>query len=111
MNKSVYLGLSVLKLSKTIMYEFLYDYVKPKYAEKVELCYMDTNSFFVYIKHYDIYKDITGNAETRWVFMSYKLWVGMTTTKSKEQNLYWFNEGLVRKKNHEQIFRIENKNL
>ena len=42
MNKSVYLGLSVLELSKILMYEFWYDYVKLKYGEKVKLCYMDT---------------------------------------------------------------------
>ena len=40
------------------MYEFWYDYVKQKYGEKVELCYMDTGSFIVYIKTNDIYKDV-----------------------------------------------------
>ena len=50
MNKVVYLGLSILELSKMLMFEFWYDYVKPKYGEKVKLCYMDTNSFIVYIK-------------------------------------------------------------
>ena len=50
MNKPVYLGLSVLELSKILMYEFWYDYVKPKYDEKAKLCYMDTDSFIVYIK-------------------------------------------------------------
>ena len=50
MNKPVYLGLSVLELSKILMYEFWYDYVKPSYDEKTKLCYMDTDSFIVYIK-------------------------------------------------------------
>ena len=50
MNKPVHLGLSTLELSKILMYEFLYDYVKPKYNEKAKLCYMDTDSFIVYIK-------------------------------------------------------------
>ena len=50
MNKPVYLGLSVLELSKILMYEFWYDYVKPKSDEKRKLCYMDTDSFIVYIK-------------------------------------------------------------
>ena len=50
MNKPVYLGLSILKLSKIIMYEFWCDYAKPKYGEKAKLCYYDTNSFIVYIK-------------------------------------------------------------
>ena len=50
MNKLDYLRLSVPKLSKILMYEFWYDYVKPEYGEKAKLCYMDTDSFTVYIK-------------------------------------------------------------
>ena len=65
MNKPVHLGLSMLELSKILMYEFWYDYVKPKYSEKAKLCYMDTDSFIVYIKTYDIYKDIAKDIETR----------------------------------------------
>ena len=50
MNKPVFLGLSILDLSKTVMHEFRYDYVKPKDAENGKLCYMDTDSFIVHIK-------------------------------------------------------------
>ena len=50
MNKPVYLGLSILELSKILMYEFSYDYVKPKYNEKTNFCYMDTDSLNGYIK-------------------------------------------------------------
>ena len=57
-NKPVYLGLSILDLSKTVMYEFWYDYVKPKYSENEKLCYMGTDSFVVHVKIDDIYKDI-----------------------------------------------------
>ena len=45
MNKSAYLGLSILEISKTLMYEFWYDYMKSKYGDNIELCYMDTDSF------------------------------------------------------------------
>ena len=44
MNKPVHLGLSILELSKILMHEFWYDYVKPKYDKKTKLCYMDTDS-------------------------------------------------------------------
>ena len=64
MNKLVYLGSSILDLSKTVMYEFWYDYVKPKYGEKARLCYMDTDSFIVYIRTDDIYNDIAKDVET-----------------------------------------------
>ena len=61
MNKPVYLGLSILKLNKVIMYEFWSDYVKPKYSEKAKLCYLDTDSFIVYIKTNDIYVAVVEN--------------------------------------------------
>ena len=49
----------MLKLSKIIMHEFWYDYVKLKYGEEAKWCYMNTDSFIVLIKTDDIYKDIT----------------------------------------------------
>ena len=64
MNKPVYLDLPILDLSKTAMYEFWYDYVKPKYREDAKLCYMDADSFIVHVKIDDIYKDIAEDAET-----------------------------------------------
>ena len=65
MNKPVYLELSILDLSKSVMSEFWYDYVKPKYGENAKLCYTDTDSFIVHVKTDDIYKDITEDFETR----------------------------------------------
>ena len=50
MNKPIYLGLSILDISKILMYEFWYDYMKPKYGNRVKLCYMDTDSFIMSIK-------------------------------------------------------------
>ena len=54
MNKPVYLGLSILEISKTLMYEFWYDYVKPEYQNNAKLCYMDPDSFIISIKTNDI---------------------------------------------------------
>ena len=50
MNKPIYLGLSILEISKILMYKFWYDYMKPKYVNDVKLCYMDTDSFTMNIK-------------------------------------------------------------
>ena len=65
MNKPADLGLSILHLSKTAMYEFWYDYIKPKYGGKAKLCYMGTDSFIIHVKTDDIYKDIAEDVETR----------------------------------------------
>ena len=73
MNKPVYLGLSIVDLSKVLMYEFSYDYVKPRYGEKAKLCYMDTDSFIAYIKTGDIYKEIAEDVETRFHTSNYEL--------------------------------------
>ena len=65
MNKPIYLGLSILEISKTLMYEFWYDYMKPKYANSVKLCYMDTDSFIMNIKTNYFYEDNASYVENR----------------------------------------------
>ena len=65
MNKPIYLGMSILDVSKTPMYEFWYDYIKPKYKEKAKLCYMDTDSFVINIFTEDFFEDINNDIE-RW---------------------------------------------
>ena len=65
LNKPIYLGVSILDISKTIMYKFWYDYLKPKYNDKVKLCYMGTDSFIIDIKTEDFYEDIANDVE-RW---------------------------------------------
>ena len=62
-NKSIYLGMSILDNSKTLMYELWYDYIKPKYQDKANLCYPDTDSFIIHIKAEDFYKDIANDVE------------------------------------------------
>ena len=63
MNKPIYLGLSILEITKILMYEFWYDYMKPKYGDNVKLCYMDTDSFIMHIKTEDFYKYIADDVE------------------------------------------------
>ena len=71
MNKPIYLGLSILDISKITMYEFWYDYVKIKYQDKARLCYMDTDSFVVNIKTKDFYKDISQDVNKRFDTSNY----------------------------------------
>ena len=63
--KPIYLGMSILDNSKTLIYEFWYDYVKPKYKDKAKLCYMDTDSFVIHIFTEDFFEDINNDVE-RW---------------------------------------------
>ena len=73
MNKPIYLGLPILEISKILMYEFWYDYMKPKYDNNVKLCYRDTDSFIMDIKRNDFYKDIENDVENRFDTSNYEV--------------------------------------
>ena len=84
MNKLVYLGLSILEINKTLMYEFWYDYIKPKYSDNVKLCYMDTDSFIMHIKTEDFYKDIADDVGKRFYTLNYEVNRPLPTGKNKK---------------------------
>ena len=90
MNKSIYLGLSVLEISKLLMYEVWYNYMKPKYGNNVKLCYMDADSFIMNAKTEDFYKDIANNVEKRFDTSNYAVNRPLPIGKNKKSN--WFNE-------------------
>ena len=73
MNKPIYLGLSILEISKTLTYEFWYDYMKPKYGNDVKLCYMDTGSFTMNMKANDFYEDMANDVENRFDTSNYEI--------------------------------------
>ena len=84
MNKPIYLGLSILEISKILMYEFWYDYMKPKYNDNVKLCYMDTDSFIINIKTNDFYEDIASDIENRFDTSNYEVNRPLPTGKNKK---------------------------
>ena len=84
MNKPIYLGLSILDISKILMYEFWYDYMEPKYNDKVKLCYMDTDSFIMGIKTNDFYKDIANDVDKRSDTSNYEVNRPLPTGKNKK---------------------------
>ena len=84
MNKPIYLGLSILDISKILMYEFWYNYMKPKYDNTVKLCYMDTTSFIINIKTEDFYKDIASDVENRFDTSNYEVNRPLSTGKNKK---------------------------
>ena len=83
-NKPIYLGLSILEISKILMYEFWYDYMKPKYGDNVKLCYMDTDSFIMHIKTEDFYKDIANDVGKRFDTSNYEVDRPLPTGKNKK---------------------------
>ena len=91
MNKLIYLGLSILEISKTTMYEFWYDYMKRKYGDMVKLCYTDTDSLVMTIKTKDFYKDITQDVKERFDTSNYSFDRPLPKGKNKKSNR--FNEG------------------
>ena len=84
MNKPIYLGLSILEISKTTMYEFWYDYVKSKYGNKVKLCYTDTDSLVMNIKTNNFYKDIAQDVQKRFDTSNYSFDKTLTKGKNKK---------------------------
>ena len=84
MNKPIYLGLSILEISKILMYEFWYDYMKPKYGDNVKLCYMDTDSFIIRIKTEAFYEDIANNVEKRFDTSNYEVDKPLPKGKNKK---------------------------
>ena len=84
MNKPVYPGLSMLEISKTLMYEFWYDYIKPKYEDSAKLRYMDTGSFIIYNKTENNFEDITNEVEKRFDTSDYEVDRPLFTGKNKK---------------------------
>ena len=82
MNKPVYLGLSTLETSKTLMYEFWYDFIKSMYQKNAKLCYMDTDSFIIHIKTKDVYEDIADDVEKRFNTSNYEVNRPLPTEKN-----------------------------
>ena len=87
MNKPIYLGLSILEISKIMIYEFWYDYMKRKYGDMVKLCYTDTDSLVMTIKTKDFYKDNAQDVQERFDTSNYS--IDRPLRKGKNR----FNEG------------------
>ena len=71
MNKLIYLGMSILNISKMLMYKFWYDCFKPKYGDKAKLCYTDTDSFIIHIITKDFFEDISNDVEVWYDLSNY----------------------------------------
>ena len=76
--------MAILDISKIVMYEFWYDYMKPKYGDNVKFCYTDTDSFIIHIKTEDFYEDIANDVEKRFDTSNYEIDGPLPTGKKKK---------------------------
>ena len=83
MNKPIYLGQAILDISKALMYEFWYDYLLPMYRENIKSCYMDTDSFIIYVKTDDFYKDISNDIDKWFETSNYSKGIDSRLEKGK----------------------------
>ena len=71
MAKPLYLGMSILDISKILMYKFWYDYINPKYGDRTKLCYTDTDSLIIYIKTKYFFEDISNDVDRQFDTSNY----------------------------------------
>ena len=82
-NKPVYLGLSILDISKKLMYEFWYIYIKPKHQQNSKLSYINTDRFIIHIKN-DVQNDISNDVGKRFDTSNYEVNRPLPTGKTKK---------------------------
>ena len=86
-NKPAYLGQVILDYSKMLMYEYWYDYLKPLYDDKIKLCYMDTDSFIIYVQTDDFYKDISNDINKWFDTGNYSRYIERPLEKGKNKKV------------------------
>ena len=89
MNKPLYLGITILDISKIFMYKFWYDYIKPKYGDRAKLCYTDTDSFIIHIFTENVFEDI-GDVEDSLVHLAMMKMTNDLFQFVKKQKNVWF---------------------
>ena len=109
MNRPVYLGLSIFDIIKVVMRKFWNDYIKSKYQDNAKLCYMDTDSFIVYVKTENIYIYIAEDAEERFDTSNYETEGPLSIGKDKKMTGLGKDE--LRKKIMTEFVGIDQKHI
>ena len=87
MNNLIYLGLAILDISKTLMYDIWYDYLKPKYDNNIGLSHIDTDSFIFHVETEDFYKDISNDVDNRFDTSAYSKDLNMSLPIGKNKKV------------------------
>ena len=85
MDKPIHVGMAILDISKTLMYEFWYGYLKPKYGDRIKLRYMGTDSLIPLIKTKEFYEDIADDVEKRFDTPNYEVERPLPMGKNKKE--------------------------
>ena len=94
MNLPIYIGFTILEVSKTVMWKFFYDYLKPKHGDKIKLCYTETDSFIPHIKTEYFYEDTADDVEEWFDTSTYKIDRPLLITKKYKKVLGKFKDEL-----------------
>ena len=94
MNIPIYIGFTILEISKSVMWKFFYGYFKPKYGDKIKLCYTDIDSFILYIKTEDSYEDIANDVEEWFDTSNYEIDRPLLITNKNKKVLGKFKDEL-----------------
>ena len=89
MDKPIYLAMTIFDISKIPMYQFWYDYLKPKYKENLQLCYMDTDSCIFSVETKNWYKDILNDVETKFDTSGIQTIIPLKTSINKKLLCMW----------------------
>ena len=106
MNKPLYLGMTILDISKTLMYKFWYDYIKPKYGDRAKLCYTDTDSFIIHIFTEGFFEDIAGDVEGWFDISNYDENDKRPLPIGKNKKNISFFQRWIRRKDYERILCV-----
>ena len=90
MNKPVYLRMSILDITKPLMYKFWFDQIKPKYGDRVKLCYTDTDSTITHYMSEDFYRDIADDVEKQFDTSNYDENDKKPLPTDKNKKSIWF---------------------
>ena len=111
MNKPLYLGMAILDISKTLMYDFWYDYFKPKYGDRAKLCYTDTDNLIIHTVTEDFFENIYNDVEKWFGTSNYDKNDKRPLPIGKNEKISDLSKGIIGRKNNNRFCCIKTKSI